>query len=113
MLEKSMDYLAWWHIAGAVLDVFQLNQRNEAHRQYKASADSWCMFDCLRQEIFNNTIRFWCERTGRDKVWFPYSIDGVCRLYFRFRKRPAAEVANFKSEIASHKGTCRKELFDE
>ena len=101
-LAKTMGYLDWSHIAGAVLDVFLENQQAEKEESASpASADTWCIVDSQRQQIFERARENWCKRTKLDPIWFPYSVDGVARLYFRFRKRNAQEINNFKMEIDS------------
>ncbi len=100
-LEKSLSYLHWSHIAGAVLDVFLENQERQSADPltHKASADVWGTVDALRLEVWHRARHFWAKRTGFDCSYYPYSVDGTARLYFRFRKRNADEVLLFKQEI--------------
>jgi hypothetical protein len=98
-LEKSLQHLCWRHAAGAVLDVFRENESQEERRGVKASADLWCIRDDLRGEIHRRAAGFWARRTGLGPAEFPYTVDTVARLYFRFRKRNQAEVAGFAREI--------------
>ena len=36
---------------------------------------------------------------GLDRSYFPLSVDAVCRLYFKYRKRPEHELLMFGQEI--------------
>jgi hypothetical protein len=113
-LEKSLSYLTWPQLAGAVLDVFTENQRREGPAAYKASADIWCLDETLREDIHQRACRFWCARTKLDRTYFPLSVDAVARLYFRFRKRNHDEVCGFKDEIAKANGLIdHPDLFDD
>lgn len=100
-LGKSMAYLSWHHLAGAVLDVFRENEAGEAVRGLKANADVWAVSSELRHEIWQRVRRKWCDRSGLDMTWWPFSEDAVARLYFRFRKRNADEIDGFAQEIES------------
>jgi hypothetical protein len=103
-LEKSLDYLHWSHVAGAVLDVFRANQRNDAAPGgTKSSADEWAIHSGLRRAVWDRTRTAWCERTGLGWTAFPYSEDCVARLYFRFRKRNEEELRGFEREIGEAK----------
>lgn len=99
--ENSLDYLQWHYIAGAVLKVFIENREREEVIGIKASADVWATYSTFRTQIWNRARRHWCEKTGLDDTWFPYSEDAVARLYFRFRKRNDEEIAAFAAEIGS------------
>lgn len=83
----------------------------------KASADSWCLFDRLREDIHQRACRFWCDRTGMEHTYFPLSVDGVARLYFRIRKRQKDEIAAFNEEVeqacAKASNGHHRSLFDE
>lgn len=96
--EKSMTYLDWRPFAAAVLEVYRQNEKNGSP-EYLASADVWATIDDLRQDIHDRTKQAWCRITGKDKTWFPYSVNAVSRLYFRFRKRNDAELMAFEQEI--------------
>ncbi len=98
---KSLDYLHWRHLAGAVLDVFRENQKREGdgEAERKASADEWSICDGPRREIHDRARAIWCCRTGKGANWWPYNEDATSRLYFRFRKRNKAEVEGFAREI--------------
>lgn len=99
-LGKSLRHLAWHHIAGAVMDVFRENQRREEVKAGpKASADEWATHSHLRRDIHDRAMQNWCARTGKNCQWWPYSEDQVARLYFRYRKRSAAELKAFEREI--------------
>jgi hypothetical protein len=106
-LEKSLRHLCWRHFAGAVLAVFLENQRRESQSDccHKASADTWGIVDELRQDIHRRSARQWCTRVGLDSSRFPYSVDEVVRLYFRFRKRNGAEIEQFRAEIEAEQSS--------
>lgn len=106
-LQKSLRYLSWHLLAGAVLDAFRANEQQEkTGTDYPASSDAWLMSDVKRRQLFLCVRDSWILRarasTGEkalDECWFPYSIDAVVRMYHRFRKRSAEEVDAFSLEI--------------
>ena len=98
-LRKSCQYFGWHYIACAVLDVFEENVRREAQTGIKASADTWAWQTDLRREIYCRVKLKWCALVGLDGTWFPYSEDGLARLYFRFRKRSPEEIEEFRREV--------------
>jgi hypothetical protein len=106
-LEKSLNYLAWYWEAGAVLDVFHENMKR--HRAgdcaIKPSSDIWCLTDELRQDLHRRACRSWCRLTGRTATYFPLSVDATAILYFRIRKRRKDEIEGFDQEVkeAIHK----------
>lgn len=100
-LSRSLDYLAWPYAFAAILEVFRQNQRAFAASPataMKASADLWCTNSVLRTDVWQRMQQSWCRLTSLDLTWFPYSEDGAARLYFRVRKRSAAEVDAFEAE---------------
>jgi hypothetical protein len=44
-------------------------------------------------------VACWCSRSEMDATYFPYSVNYVARLYFRFRKRNEEEIRDFRREI--------------
>jgi len=98
-LEKSCEYLRWDHLAYAVLTVFRENQQSEHATGIKASADVWATNSFRRKCLFDRVKDHWVKRTGLDETYFPYSEDGVARMYFRFRKRNEEEISAFAGEI--------------
>jgi hypothetical protein len=98
-LEKSLAFLAWRHIAGAILDVYRQNQAQEATGGIKASADLWSIREDLRQEVHRRATVFWAKRAGEIPQEFPYNSNFTARMYFRFRKRNQEEVQDFAREI--------------
>ena len=113
-LAGSLRYLAWYHLAGAVLEVYRENERLDAERRasVEARSDEWATCDMLREELWVRVRAHWCELSGHPPQHFPYSHDAVAKLYFRFRKRSDAEVAAFEREIkmASGRGNARLEI---
>lgn len=99
--EKSFNYLAWYWSAASVLDVFHENGRKfrDGHCKIKPSADVWCINDRLRQDVHERACRAWCRLTKLDDTYFPLSVDGTSRLYFRIRKRRRDEIEAFDREI--------------
>lgn len=97
---KSMEYLAWYYSAGALLDVYHDNQRREKEGNgIKASADLWAINERLRADVHERACRFWSIRTGLNHTYFPLSVDAAARLYFRIRKRQQSEVEAFDAEV--------------
>lgn len=101
-LERSCYHLSWHHIFGAVLYVFQDNQRRESNPgAFEAKSDDWAINSVLRDELYQRVRQRWCFLAGHNHTYFPYSVDGVARMYFRLRKRNAEEIEGFASEIAA------------
>ncbi len=99
-LEKSFDYLCWRYIALAMLDVYRENQANDSQPgAIKAMADSWGINSVLRQQIFDRVRAAWCVHADSDGKHFPYSVDYVAFLYFRYRKRTKEEIQLFNEEL--------------
>lgn len=115
-VEKSLDYLAWHWIMQAVLDVFHQNQMREREGcPIRAKSDCWCSNKRLRKDVHKRAMKFWCDLTGCDHTYFPYSVDGVARLYFKIRKRQVGEVEGFDAEVgeACQKSKPQNSLFGE
>ena len=100
-LGKSLGYMAWYHIAGAVIDVYRENQRLEETGKHlcPAGADEWAICSLLRNGLWTRCRACWARRTGHPPHHFPYNEDAVAKLYFRFRKRSEEEVNAFEREI--------------
>lgn len=112
-LEKSLDYLQWWHIQRAVLEVFYENQERESVGGEKASSDNWATCSELRNEVFKRARGKWCQFTEKSYLYFPYSEDGVSRLYFKIRKRRLHEIEKFDREVmARYPGERIKKIAD-
>jgi hypothetical protein len=109
-VEKSLRYLRWCHIAGAVLDVFDENRAAEPERGVLASSDDWCIVSTFREEIHQRAAHHWRIRieqaglTRESPAGFPFSVDQVAELYFKFRKRSDDERAAFRREIEGLSG---------
>lgn len=99
-LEKSLTYLHWSYVAGAVMDVFRQNQGREAIGGEKASADTWGLEDHLRLEVWARVRQFWSNRSGLPADKFPFTVDQTVRVYMRYRKRNEDELRAFELEIA-------------
>jgi hypothetical protein len=99
--EASAKYLHWSYFALAVLDVYEENERKhrEGHTAIKHNADDWMLVDDLRAILFNEVKAAWCHLADEPPGRFPWSVDGVTRLYMRFRKRSTEEVIAFRREI--------------
>lgn len=103
-LEKSLGYLAWQHIMGAVLDVLQENKRLwKAEKWPEASSDDWAIQDLWRTRLCYRVAQRWAERANESGP-FPYSVDQVVRLYMKVRKRNEDEVAEFESQVMAKVG---------
>lgn len=105
-LEKSLDYLHWRHFAGAMMDVVCAMQAQANHnldggilQGIKPDADCWAWDSKLRARLTAAVMQRWCFRTGEDETWFPYSEDGVARLFLRYRKRNEQDIVGFEKEI--------------
>lgn len=98
--EHSFEFMDWRYAAGAVLDVFHENQRNEQlPGAIKASADLWCMSESLRLQMWTRAMHFWCVRSGLHFTCFPLSVDSVSKIYLRIRKRKKEEIDGFDKEV--------------
>jgi hypothetical protein len=99
--EKFHAHLNWRHIEAAVLDVFYENIACEqtADDSCKSQADTWGIHSELRSDLWERTRSFWVNRTTKRQVDFPYSVDFVCQLYFRFRKRNKDELKEYYRSI--------------
>jgi hypothetical protein len=106
-LAKAFWYLEWHYIAGAVMEVFRENQRlEEADKDaIKASADSWCICEPLRQDVYQRARRNWLARTKEPVTTWPYNVDYTALVYFKFRKRNPEELKAFEQEIQRASGT--------
>jgi hypothetical protein len=100
--EKSFNFLQWQWLAAAVLDVFHENERRFESKKclFKHKADIWSINSRMRTEVNQRSFARWCELTKRDHTYWPYSEDGVARMYFRIRKRQEWEVEIFDREVA-------------
>lgn len=97
---RSFAYLAWHHLVGAMLDVYWQNVKAEQDGSpIKANADNWSINDALRRDIHERACKAWCKRVGLDHTYFPLSVDGAARLYFRIRKRNEKEIKDMEAEV--------------
>lgn len=89
------------HFALAVLKVYRLNEQAwEAKVGFaEANADLWGINSVYRGHLYANVAREWTALTGIDHREFPFTEDAVVKMYFRFRKRSAAEVAAWDQEL--------------
>jgi hypothetical protein len=99
--EKFHAHLNWRHIEAAVLDVFYENMASEeqADEDCKTRADTWGIHSELRRPLWRRVRQHWMRRTAKRLFDFPYSVDFVCQLYFRFRKRNKDELKDYYRSI--------------
>jgi hypothetical protein len=95
-------YLDPAFLAAAVLDVLRENQRSEAasFAGIPARSGAWTTVAELRQDLRGRARAAWCKHSGRDFTWWPYSEDGVARLYDGYRRLTPAQLNDLEKEVA-------------
>src|SRR5262252_5577898 len=85
---RRFDYRTLLH---SVVDVLAENKRNGDSDTvaYTVSADAWGINSRLRDEVFERVSKHWSRRTEFHADLFPYNVDCVVSVYFRYRKRGA------------------------
>ena len=96
-LRKSLGYLRWQPLFGAVLDAFIANQSTK--HPLSASSDGWYTVDKFRILLHDSVREHWVRRTGLAGEDFPLSVDAVARLYMKVRKRNSDEIAAYLEEV--------------
>lgn len=96
-MEKWCNYLQWSYIAKAVLIVYKDNKIGG--EGISPQSDLWIANSVLRQSIYKRTIKEWCILTSLEWTDFPYSEDGVIKIYMRYRKRSASELEGYANEL--------------
>jgi hypothetical protein len=78
-----------------VLSVYVENDRNGEKRK----SDNWSIVDERRARIWEQARAHWIALARCRADYFPYSVDAVARLYFRYRKRTNKEVNGLAVEL--------------
>lgn len=74
-------YLDRRHVVSAVFYVYLDTCVFEGLSKRKANSQSWLLLDELRKDLHDRTRTRWAAVAGKDRDWFPYSAEYVCRLY--------------------------------
>jgi hypothetical protein len=95
-------------IALAVLEVYRANAEELAEHVGGMTAlhSSWVVYSGLRRDLFERTLACWQRRTGRPADEFPYSEDGVARLYLLFASEAQASPSSLDAWEQELKVSC-------
>lgn len=108
-LMPSPAYLDPKHLARAVMRTFQHLVNNETSLGHKAQSDVWIWHSEQRGVLVRMVRREWCDATGLDETWWPYSDDAVIRLHLKLRKRVTDSLNDWAKEL----GESTRISFDE
>jgi hypothetical protein len=110
---QLFDYKILLH---SVLDVlFENKDKDDAcTSEHTVGSDDWSINDSLREGVLVRARKFWSKRTELSESVFPYNLDAIALVCFRFRKRKVTREGLEAARKRIDRGTGDDpELFDE
>ena len=96
----SLSYLEDRFILLAIVRVLLYNHQYAAPIQkFPVTSSAWTTHSDMRKDIHGRAVATWCEETGKDFTWFPYSVDFIARLYGKFKRTPLARLKRWEKSL--------------
>lgn len=92
-------YLDGRHVVAAVFYVYLDNCVFEGLSKRSANSQAWTLLDELRKDLHDRVRTRWTAISGKDRDWFPYSVEYVCRLYVWIQSLDDEKLAAWLDEF--------------